>query len=398
MTGGPADQEAWARHSAEWRDPAQIATQWEEASSVDPRLLRYSVAGDWWGALADANITLLVTREYEHLLMALTVLEGKPRVTFMRMPHPSGIAVDALRGAVYVASTRNPNQVYEFAPVATALRRSDINHPEIEGHPLLPVGSSYYPGSLYIHDLALIAGRLHANAVGHNAVVRLDRGGRWEYVWWPRAIEKADGPDFGRNYLQLNSIAPGRRLESSYFSASASTISSRRPGQLSFPVDGRGVIFSGQTREPIATGLTRPHSARLHQRRLWVDNSGYGEVGLIAGEAFEAVARLPGWTRGLCFAGDLAFVGTSKVIPRFVRYAPGLDPDQTVCGIHAVDTQSGAVMGRITWPSGNQVFAVEAIPSSMSHGFPFAMGRRRTAKEKALFYVFRPDRARQERR
>ena len=395
MTPGSGVDDLWARHSAEWRDPAQIATQWEEASAVDPRLLRYSVTGDWWRILADAKITLLVTREYEHLFMALSAEGGEPRITFMRMPHPSGLAVDLEREVVYVASTRNPNQVYELAPVTSALARRDVHTRAFDERPLVPVGSAYYPGSLYMHDLALIGGRLHANAVGHNAVVRLGGGGRWERVWWPRAIETLDGPDFSRNYLQLNSIAAAADVRSSFFSASTSTISSRRPGHLNFAVDRRGVIFSGRTREPIAIGLTRPHSARLHEGALWVDDSGYGEVGTIADGAFESVARLPGWTRGLCFAGNVGFVGTSKVIPRFVHYAPGLDADRSVCGVHAVDLQTGLVIGKIMWRGGNQIFAVESVPHRVTQGLPFSVGKRQTRSEKELFYLFCTDRTEQ---
>ena len=109
-----------------------------------------------------------------------------------------------------------------------------------------------------------------------------------------------------------------------------------RPGDPSFPVDRRGVIFSGVSREAIARGLTRPHSARLWENRIWVDNSGYGEVGFIEGEKFRAVSRLAGWTRGLCFVRDVMFVGTSRVLPRFRQYAPGLDVDEGRCGIHAL--------------------------------------------------------------
>ena len=51
------------------------------------------------------------------------------------------------------------------------------------------------------------------------------------------------GPRFEKNYLQLNSIAAGPTLESSYFGASAANLSQRRPGHRNFPVDGRGVVF-----------------------------------------------------------------------------------------------------------------------------------------------------------
>jgi uncharacterized protein (TIGR03032 family) len=239
-----------------------------------------------------------------------------------------------------------------------------------------------------MHDLALIGGNLHANAVGQNAVVRLHDDGSYERVWWPRCIESPSGPEFGQNYLQLNSIAAAADLETSYFSASADKLSARRPGHKNFPVNQTGVIFSGATREPVARGLTRPHSARLHQGRVWVDNSGYGELGFIDGARFTAVARLPGWTRGLCFHQGIALVGTSRVLPRFRQYAPGLDVDASQCGIHAVDAKSGKVLGSLVWPCGNQTFAIDWAASHLVSGLPFSTGRRLSTREKDLFYAF----------
>jgi uncharacterized protein (TIGR03032 family) len=336
----------WSTNDAEWRDPAQVVALW---AGGEPPSLRTRVRGAFWEALD--GVCLLVTREYEHVVVAL----ANGNQTHMALPHPSGIAVAGER--VTVASTRNPNQLVELRPAA------------VEGRPLVPVRSQFHPGALYLHDLAHVGGVLHGNAVGQNAVVRLDRE-RAERVWWPTAIETDAGPDFSRNYLQLNSIAAGASVESSFFSASADRMSARRPGHRNFPVDGRGVIFSGRTREPVVRGLTRPHSARLHEGELWVESSGYGEVGVAADGRFEAVARLPGWTRGLAFHRDVALVGTSRVLPRFHMYAPGLDLERSVCGVHAVDTRSGEVVGSLVWPEGNQVFAVEAVPLTLTSGFP----------------------------
>jgi uncharacterized protein (TIGR03032 family) len=241
---------------------------------------------------------------------------------------------------------------------------------------------------LYLHDLALIGGKLHANAVGMNAVVRLPDEGGFEPVWWPRSIDSRSGPKFDKNYLQVNSIAAGPQPGSSFFSASTDRPSRRRPGHLNFPVDRRGVIFSGRTREVIATGLTRPHSARRYGRKIWVDNSGYGELGRIVDGRFEPVLKLTGWTRGLCFQGSLAFVGTSRVIPKFRRYAPGLDVDRSECGLHVVDMPSGKVVGSLLWPRGNQIFAIEALPAELTSGFPFAAAQKRSSprRTKELFF------------
>lgn len=378
----------WTRHSAEWRDTAQVCSQWQEASDFDERLLTTRASPKWWDLLAALGITLLVTREYEHLAMAASARGGKPRLSFFPVPHPSGLVVDRESRTVYLASTRNPNQVYALRPAAAAIPRADIATKTPEGAPLAPVYSTYYPGCLYMHDLALIGSRLYANSVGQNAVVELKRDGGFERVWWPKCIERCGRADFSRNYIQLNSVAAGTSLSKSFFSASSASMGRLRPGHLNYPVDGRGVILSGRTREPVCTGLTRPHSARLENHRIWVANSGYGEVGFVSAGRFEPIRRLPGWTRGLAIVGNVAFVATSRIIPRYARYAPGLDPLKTRCAVHAISRETGEVLGSMEWPNGNQVFAIDWLPDRDSTGFVFDTRSRNRTRETAFFYSY----------
>jgi uncharacterized protein (TIGR03032 family) len=381
---GKADAEAlWAHHHAELRDPHQVVAQWRQASDVDPALLAYRVRGAWWETLDRSGLTLLVTREYEHLVMALCVRDGRPCLSYLHLPHPNGMAIEPGQGHVVIASTRNPNVIFDFAP-CSAVVGSGRGEPSAEAY-LLPVRARYLPGCLYIHDLALIGGTLYANAVGMNAVVRLAEGGGFEPVWWPRSIDSTRGPRLDKNYLQLNSIAPGPTLEGSYFTASTASPSRRRPGHLNFPVDRRGVVFSGATREVVGRGLTRPHSARLRGQEVWVDNSGYGELGRVIAGRFEPVLKLRGWTRGLYFSGELAFVGTSRVIPRYRHYAPGLDPELCETGVHAVHLGSGRVLGSLLWPSGNQIFAIEGVDRRLTPGFPFIQQRAAQRRNRELF-------------
>ena len=380
----------WTRHNTEWRDTAQVSSQWEAASPVEPSLLRHRARGRFWEAVDRAKATLLVTREYEHLAMALTVDRGTPQVTYMRIPHPSGLVYDAKRRVVHLASTRNPNQIVQLAPVKRMMRRGDVALDAWTTRPLVPVMSHFYPGSTYLHDLVLIDGVLHGNAVGENAVVRIDDTARLRRVWWPRCIESNGKPRFEQNFIQLNSIAAGTTIRTSFFSASSDEVTARRPGHRGFPVDGRGVVFSGQTREPVVRGLTRPHSARLRRGRLWVANSGYGELGVVVAGRFEPVLRVAGWTRGLTFVNRVAFVGVSRVLPRFHRYAPGLDADKSHCGVYAVDVVTGEALGSLIWPQGNQIFAIDWAPRSVTSGFPFSTRRGGNAKRvKQLFYAFR---------
>ncbi len=378
----------WALQTAEWRDTAQICSQWREASATDPRLLVSRASSGWWEVLAERGLTLLITREYEHLVIAASAPAGRPRLSFLPMPHPSGLVVDRGRGRVHLASTRNPNQVFMLKPATGRVERADSQTRLPKGGPLVPVSSTFYPGSLYLHDLAMLGSSLHGSAVGHNAVVTLMPDGHFTPVWWPRCVERKGRPVFERNHIQLNSIAAGRTLRDSYFSASSTSLGRLRPGHLNYPVDRRGVIFSGSTREPVCTGLTRPHSARLSDGRLWVANSGYGELGSVSDGVLDVVTRLPGWTRGLCLVDDVAFVATSRVIPRYARYAPGLDVESSRCGVHAVSLSSGSVLGSLEWPYGSQVFAIDWIADRVSNGLPFAVGSRRSRREIEFFHTF----------
>jgi uncharacterized protein (TIGR03032 family) len=381
----------WEGHDRDWRAPEQAATFWREAVRTDPRLLDGYAYGRWWETLAGLGITVLVSREYEHLLMAMCPTTGSPRVTFMPLPHPSGIAVDRRNRRVLVASTRNPNQVYEFQPAVGRVTRGDVaaRTAGSASRPLVPVASRLYPGCLYIHDLAFVGRSLHANAVGQNAVIRLGSA-KATVAWWPASIERRGRPDLTQNYLQLNSIAAGATLRTSYFSASGDHMGRRRPGDPKYPVRGRGVIFSGETRQVVTRGLTRPHSARRYRGQVWVANSGYGEIRRadLPATTSTLVLKAPGWTRGLAFVDGVGLMGTSRVIPRFRAYAPGLDLDQSVCGVHAFDAGTGRLLGGYIWPSGNQIFAVDWLDVRWSDGLPFQAGLRHPAEEAALFYAF----------
>ncbi len=66
----------------------------------------------------------------------------------------------------------------------------------------------------------------------------------------------------------------------------------------------------------VCDGLPMPHSPRLHERRLWVLDSGRGELGCITPDttwqAFQAVTFCPGFVRGLALHGQFAVVGLSR--------------------------------------------------------------------------------------
>jgi uncharacterized protein (TIGR03032 family) len=67
--------------------------------------------------------------------------------------------------------------------------------------------------------------------------------------------------------------------------------------------------------EVITRGLSMPHSPRWYGGRLWVCEAGAGTLGFIDPNTrqYVPITEVPGFTRGLDFAGNLAFVGLSQV-------------------------------------------------------------------------------------
>ena len=375
----------WERQANLLRSPLEICSGLSE-KQIDSRLFRSQIKGDFAGVLEELGIMLIVSREYEHFILALSGKDGRLHFSYWPVPHPSGLVVDRKSNLLYVAATRNPNQIITFKPQSYEdFTQNSASH-SLKTI-LLPIQTNFLPGSTYLHDLALIENKLFANSVGKNTVVRIE-GSCVHQSWWPRCVDTPDGPDTSKNYLQLNGIASGKTIHSSYFCASTDTISYRRPGHRNFKVDGQGVVFSGKTREVSAKGLTRPHSIRLDtKKRLFICNSGYGKVCQVnpRSGAVDDVAIFPGWTRGLCIINDVAFVGTSRILKRFHHYAPGLDAEQCICGLHAFHLTSGKNLGSIIWPFGNQIFAIDWISSSFANGFPLKRSR---INKKALTNLF----------
>jgi uncharacterized protein (TIGR03032 family) len=110
-----------------------------------------------------------------------------------------------------------------------------------------------------------------------------------------------------------------------------------------------GVVLDVASGEVVASGLSMPHSPRLHGGRLWLLNSGTGEFGTIdpADGCFTPVAFCPGYARGLTFIGDHAVIGLSR--PRGNHTFEGLALEQALasrdaaprCGLVVIDTRTG---------------------------------------------------------
>ena len=130
-----------------------------------------------------------------------------------------------------------------------------------------------------------------------------------------------------------------------------------------------GILMDVASGEMIARGLSMPHSPRWYAGRLWVCESGAGTLGFVdpGTGRYEPIAEVPGFTRGLDFAGSLAFVGLSQVretaVFSGIPITERLSEEERTCGVCVVDLASGRVVALLRFEDGVQeIFAVKVLP------------------------------------
>lgn len=117
----------------------------------------------------------------------------------------------------------------------------------------------------------------------------------------------------------------------------------------------------------LAEKLSMPHSPRWHLGRLWVLESGDGGLAIVDERTgrWQAIAQLPGFTRGLDFFGNIAFIGLSQVRESAVFSGIPITErlQERICGVWAVDLVTGQTLAFLKFESGvREIFAVQVLP------------------------------------
>lgn len=128
-----------------------------------------------------------------------------------------------------------------------------------------------------------------------------------------------------------------------------------------------GCLLEVSSGELISRGLSMPHSPRWHDGRLWLLESGTGQLVLVDPTTgrWQQIAELPGFPRGLALAGPYAFVGLSKI-----RKTSAMDGvplaerrEQLKCGVAVVDLRSGQVIALLEFQTAvEEIFDVQLLP------------------------------------
>jgi uncharacterized protein (TIGR03032 family) len=204
----------------------------------------------------------------------------------------------------------------------------------------------YTTGDLDVHDLAVDAGgRVLFVNTRFSCLATLSERASFTPLWRPPFISKLAAED----RCHLNGLAMEEGHPRYMTAVNTSDVAD---GWRDRRRDG-GVVVDLRSNQVISSGLSMPHSPRVHQGRLLLLNSGTGYLGSVdlAGGTFQPLTFCPGYLRGLAFSGDYAIVGLSG--PRHDRTTFGglaLDEELAAhgasprCGLYVIDLRSGDVV------------------------------------------------------
>lgn len=242
---------------------------------------------------------------------------------------------------------------------------------------------AYTTGHLDVHDVAVDgAGRIVFVNTLFGCLATVSKRASFQPLWRPPFLSALVPED--RCHLNGLALKSGRPA---YVTVVAAT--DVADGWRDKRRDG-GCVVDVPSGELICRGLSMPHSPRWHQERLWVLNSGTGELGHVDLKTggFEPIAFCPGYLRGLSFIGPYAVVTLSK--PRHVSFQ-GLELDECLrqrnaepqCGLQIIDLRTGNIAHwlRLDGTLVTELYDVVVLPGVRQ---PMAIGFKTSEIERLL--------------
>jgi uncharacterized protein (TIGR03032 family) len=323
--------------------------------------------------LDHVSASVMVTTYQAGKLLVLGVHNGELKISFNSYDQPMGLAIDGHRMAL---GTRR--QIHNFqgntdvAPSVAPTGTFDVCY--------IPHDSTS-TGSIHGHDLAWGNEGLWVVNTLFSCICTLHENYSFVPRWQPRFITQLIDQD--RCHLNGLAIVDGVPR---FVTAMSETDEAAgwRPTKAT-----SGVVMEMESGETVARGFAMPHSPRWYNGKLWVLDSGCGALCVVdpANGHKETVATFPGYTRGLSFAGQFAFVGLSRIRETSVFGGVPIAEhrDELKCGVGVVDITSGRTVAVFQFLSGvTEIFAVEIASTARC---PLVAGASADGQERDVWIV-----------
>ena len=302
--------------------------------------------------LAELPGTLAVTTYQAGKLAFIGWHQGQPTLLMREFDKPMGLAIAPGQMAL---ATRNEVTFLANAPLLAPDYL--IDQPNRYDALYLP-RSSYYTGDLNVHDVAYAGDELWIVASRFSCLAGLSRQHCFVPRWKPSFVSELVPED--RCHLNGLAVVDGWPQ---YVTAMGETdyVGGWRDNKSS-----GGLMMDVQSNEVVLRGLSMPHSPRWSQGRLWLLNSGAGELLCYDPARKEAVvvAVLPAYLRGLCLIGRYAVIGMCQIREKHIFGGLPVQKrfEKLLSGIAVVDLQSGRTVGMFEFTSGcTEIYDVQYL-------------------------------------
>jgi uncharacterized protein (TIGR03032 family) len=300
------------------------------------------------------GLSVLVSTYQAGKLIVVRADGGVANTHFRNFQVPMGLAFD--RGRLAVGTKVS---VWEFRDQPTVASRLD---PPGRHDACYMPRAVHYSGHIAIHEIAFgKGGELWAVNTRFSCLCTFDQNHSFVPRWRPPFITALAPED--RCHLNGFALVDGQPR---YVTALGTTDS---PAGWRANKASGGVLLEVPSGRVVASGLSMPHSPRWYDNRLWYLESGVGSLSTCdpATGRTEVVALVPGFTRGLDFAGPLAIIGLSQVretaVFSGIPITERLPTEERACGLWVVDTRNGQTVAFLRFEAGVQeVFAVQVLP------------------------------------
>ncbi len=224
----------------------------------------------------------------------------------------------------------------------------------------------YATGKVDAHDLAFGERRIYFANTRYNSIARVSKKKRFLHCWQPPFIEDAARGD--RCHLNGLAVRDDQPQLATAFCETGHKGGWREQNRFT-----DGVLIDIPQNKVVARGLCMPHSPRWHAGQWWLCNSGLGELSTFDPQSGKCtkVCSLPGFTRGLCFVGDYALVGLSKIRRKHILDAPPVrDRHKKIsAGAALVHLPTRKHVGLLEFrEAGREVFDVVFLPGILRPG------------------------------
>ena len=206
--------------------------------------------------------------------------------------------------------------------------------------------TAHVTGDCAVHEMGIAGGRqLVLVNTRFSCLAALSPSHSFKPVWKPPFITGLTPED----KCHLNGMALDEKGGIQYVTACA--LSDEKEGWKKNREDG-GCLMAVQTGRVVLEGLSMPHSPRIHDGKVWLLNSGHGQVGYFDPKtnSFVPVVTCPGFLRGLCFVDRYALVTVSR--PRAAKVFSGLPLERVMkenkfesqCGLLVIDLEKRKIV------------------------------------------------------